>query len=138
MNGLRSSSLLEVFLFFPKNEIRRTNYGSIIWLFFFVIRISKFRSSGEKQRQKIMSYFVYILYSKKIDQYYIGSSYDPDTRLHYHNLGKKGWTKRGIPWKLVFKKEYKDKDIALEKEKYVKKQKSSEFIEKLVSGEYLL
>jgi len=45
-----------------------------------------------------MECFVYILYSEKLDRFYIGSSYDPELRLHYHNLGKKGWTKAGIPW----------------------------------------
>ncbi|MFC1726876.1 GIY-YIG nuclease family protein [candidate division KSB1 bacterium] len=82
-----------------------------------------------------MPYFVYILYSEKIDRYYIGSSHDPEARLHYHNLGKKGWTKRGIPWEIVFTKEFINKKAAMEKEKYVKSQKDRSYIEKLIAGE---
>ena len=42
-------------------------------------------------------YFLYILFSEKIDQYYIGISQDPHTRLHFHNTSNKGWTRRGRP-----------------------------------------
>ena len=85
-----------------------------------------------------MLHYIYILYSKSIDQYYVGISHDPETRLYYHNLGKKGWTKKGIPWELVFKKEFNDKNIAVQKEKFIKSQKSIEFIKKIISGEYKL
>ncbi|MFC1556015.1 GIY-YIG nuclease family protein [candidate division KSB1 bacterium] len=85
-----------------------------------------------------MLHFVYILHSEKIDQYYIGSSHDPEMRLHYHNQGKKGWTKRGIPWKIVFKQEFADKKSALDNEKYIKDQKSRSYIQKLITGEYEL
>ena len=85
-----------------------------------------------------MKHFVYILYSKKLDKYYIGSSHDPHERLKYHNIGLKGWTKRGIPWKIVYKKGFDDKKIAMSKERFVKKQKSRLYIEKLLSGEHEL
>ncbi|GAF73841.1 unnamed protein product [marine sediment metagenome] len=85
-----------------------------------------------------MPHYVYILYSEKLDKYYIGSSHNPEQRLHYHNLGKKGWTKIGIPWKLVFKKGFPNKEIAVQKETFVKRQKSKRHIEKLVNGEYEL
>ena len=75
------------------------------------------------------------MYSKKIDQYYVGSSHDPETRLYYHNLGKKGWTKKGIPWELLYKKEYEDKKTAMEKERYIKNMKDRNIIEKILSGE---
>ena len=77
---------------------------------------------------------VYILYSEKIDKYYIGSSHDPQMRLYYHNLGQKGWTKRGIPWKLVYQKEYKDKMDAMRVERHIKKLKSRKIVEKIISG----
>ncbi len=35
-------------------------------------------------------YFLYILYSESLDQYYIGISNDPARRLNYHNTGPKG------------------------------------------------
>ena len=39
-----------------------------------------------------MSYSLYILYSKKIDRYYIGISENPRQRLISHNIYPKGWT----------------------------------------------
>jgi len=81
-----------------------------------------------------MSYFVYILNSEKLDKYYIGSSHNPEKRLHYHNIGKKGWTKSGTPRKMVYTKEFPEKQTARKIENYIKKQKSSEFI---ISFDYL-
>ena len=83
-----------------------------------------------------MGYYIYILYSEKIDKYYIGSSVDPNKRLEYHNFGREGWTKIGTPWKMVFKKRFIDKKTAMEKEQFIKKQKSKKFIKKLIDGEY--
>jgi len=83
-------------------------------------------------------YYVYILYSAKIDQYYVGISSDPENRLFYHNLGLKGWTKRGVPWELVFTKSYPFKESAGQVERYIKSQKSKVFIHKIVQGEYKL
>ncbi|MFA4839986.1 MAG: GIY-YIG nuclease family protein [Candidatus Neomarinimicrobiota bacterium] len=84
------------------------------------------------------NYSLYILYSEKIDQYYVGISSDPENRLFYHNLGKKGWTKRGVPWKLVFTKSYPFKESAGKAERYIKSQKSKTFICKIIQGEYVL
>ena len=83
-------------------------------------------------------YYVYILYSEKKDLYYVGSSKNPHARLKYHNTGKKGWTKHGTPWKIVFQKEFQDKKLATQKENFIKKQKSRKFIEKLISGKYVI
>ncbi len=82
-----------------------------------------------------MSTYVYILYSERIDKYYIGSSNDPEKRLHFHNPGKLGWTKRSTPLKHVNKKEFLDKKTATEKERYIKKMKERQFIEKIISCE---
>ncbi|MBN2414532.1 GIY-YIG nuclease family protein [bacterium] len=77
---------------------------------------------------------MYILYSHKTDRYYIGFSLNVQQRLHYHNLGRKGWTKRGIPWDLVFEHPCRDKVHAMQVERMIKKQKSRHFIEDLISG----
>jgi putative endonuclease len=51
-------------------------------------------------------FFLYILYSPSLDRYYIGTSHDPQTRLHFHNTSAKGWTQQGRPWQLVFQREF--------------------------------
>ena len=83
-------------------------------------------------------YFVYIIYSKLINRYYIGCSNDPRRRLKYHNLAKSGsksaFTKRAKDWKLVWKKGFSSRKEALDYEREVKKQKSRKFIENLISG----
>ncbi len=47
--------------------------------------------------------WVYFLYSKKINKYYIGACTDLDRRLYEHNLGHSKFTSTGKPWELVFK-----------------------------------
>ena len=76
----------------------------------------------------MMPYFLYILFSPKLDKYYIGVSHDPDMRLYYHNRAEKGWTRRGRPWKLVFKKEFPDKLTAMRWERWLKKQKDKNLV----------
>ena len=83
-----------------------------------------------------MSYDLYILYSPKISRYYIGISSDANQRLISHNNYPKGWTMRGVPWKLVFKKTFPDKAEALYWERFIKRQKSRKVIEQIISGEF--
>jgi len=45
-------------------------------------------------------WFVYIIYSKKIDRYYVGYKDDLELRLERHNGGCGKYT-LGVPWKLV-------------------------------------
>ena len=79
-------------------------------------------------------FYVYILYSEKLKKHYIGFSSDIEKRLDYHNSTKYNhiWTKRGIPWNLVFKHAFDNKPEALKAEKFIKKQKSKQFILKLI------
>ena len=78
-------------------------------------------------------FFVYILYSSSIDKYYIGFSENPENRLENHNseLNKK-WTKNGQPWKQMKVLEFETKTEALKVEKFIKKQKSRKFIQKII------
>jgi len=43
-------------------------------------------------------YFVYILFSKKLQKYYIGQTNNIKNRLQQHNSGESNYTSRGIPW----------------------------------------
>lgn len=83
-------------------------------------------------------YYLYILHSEAIDRFYVGISHDPNTRLRYHNISNKGWTRKGRPWSLVFKQTFSSRGAAQKAERLVKGQKSSIFIRKLISGEYIL
>ena len=77
-------------------------------------------------------WFIYILYSEKIDKYYVGSTDDLEWRLERHNMGWGKYTKRGIPWGLVYSEKYKTKTEALKREREIKKKKSRKYIEELI------
>ena len=50
-----------------------------------------------------MHYFVYILYSARIDRYYIGQTNDLEGRFLRHNRGYERYTSTGVPWELIWK-----------------------------------
>ncbi len=76
-------------------------------------------------------YYIYILYSKTIDKYYIGSTSNVENRLAFHNSARnKIWSKRGQPWENVFEQEFESKKQALKAEGFIKNQKSRKFIQK--------
>ena len=80
-----------------------------------------------------LMYWIYILYSDKIDKYYIGYTSNIHNRLEFHNSEyNKIWSKRGKPWKLVFSHQFDTKKEALSAEKFIKKQKSKKFISNLI------
>ena len=77
-------------------------------------------------------WYVYIIYSKKIDRYYIGHTDDLKWRMERHNSGWGKYTKRGIPWELKYYEQYKTKSEAIKREKEIKKKKSRKYIEALI------
>ncbi|GAB6283693.1 MAG: hypothetical protein STSR0008_24830 [Ignavibacterium sp.] len=58
-------------------------------------------------------WYTYILYSLKIDKFYVGSTNDIHWRLERHNLGWGKFTKKGIPWQLMYYEEFEDKEHKL-------------------------
>jgi putative endonuclease len=67
-----------------------------------------------------MSYFVYILKSKKHKRYYVGSAEDIKRRVETHNSERARWTKRFQPWSLVYSEEFELRGEAMKREKYLK------------------
>ena len=78
--------------------------------------------------------YCYILFSEKIDKFYIGACTNLDRRLYEHNIGHSTFTKSGIPWKIVFSEEFPDLSSAKKRELFIKKQKSRKFILSLLNG----
>ena len=74
----------------------------------------------------------YILYSKKLDKFYIGSTTDMVRRLADHNRGKEKFTSTGLPWIIVYKEEFEDIKLARKRELQIKKMKSRKYIETLI------
>ncbi len=76
---------------------------------------------------------VYILFSKKLNKFYVGSSTDIDRRLTEHNSGKSKFTSRGIPWLLMYTEAFPTIIEAKKRELQIKKRKSRIYIQELIS-----
>ncbi len=76
---------------------------------------------------------VYILYSNKLDRFYVGRTENIDLRLEYHNnpIQSRKFTARGIPWVLRLSIPCKSKTQSINLEKYIKKAKSRTLVESL-------
>ncbi|WP_297098986.1 GIY-YIG nuclease family protein [uncultured Draconibacterium sp.] len=77
-------------------------------------------------------YFCYILYSQKLDKFYIGSTADLEGRLQRHNTSNKGFTSTGKPWELKYYETFDEKSDAMKREMQLKKWKSRSTILKLI------
>jgi putative endonuclease len=66
-------------------------------------------------------YSVYIIYSQKIDKYYIGFSSNVQDRLLKHNRNSKGFSNIGKPWILVYEEPFDNKKNAMSRENQLKK-----------------
>jgi putative endonuclease len=47
-------------------------------------------------------FYCYILYSEKLDKYYIGCTSDVNGRISRHNSSNHGFTSTGKPWILKY------------------------------------
>ena len=79
-----------------------------------------------------MPCYCYILYSTKLDKYYIGSTPDIERRLMDHNRGKEKFTKTGLPWVLRYNEIFDTLAEARRRELEIKNQKSRKYIERLI------
>ncbi len=77
--------------------------------------------------------YVYVLYSVKLDKYYVGACEDIIQRMIRHNSGESVFTSRGIPWELKYHEIYPDMFSARKREMEIKRKKSRRYIEWLIS-----
>jgi putative endonuclease len=78
-------------------------------------------------------YYVYILQSLVDDSYYIGYTESIEKRLYEHNNGLSKYTSGKMPWSLVYSEAFDSKTVALKREKFLKKQKNSQFYQRLIN-----
>ena len=74
-----------------------------------------------------------ILYSSKLEKYYIGYTNDINRRLEEHNRKKGKFTDTGIPWLMVYSVSFDNAEEAHKRELEIKKKKSKKYIEWLIS-----
>ncbi len=75
----------------------------------------------------------YILYSEKLNKYYVGACIDLDRRLYEHNIGHSKFTSIGMPWVLKHTEFYDTLPLAKKREQEIKKKKSRKYIESLIA-----
>ena len=81
-----------------------------------------------------MSFIVYILYSARLDQYYIGHTANIEDRLTRHNNSGSKSTKKTNDWKPVYTEVFESKAVASKREAKIKKKKSRQYIQWLISS----
>ncbi len=79
-------------------------------------------------------FYTYILYSKKVDKYYIGHCQDIALRIQRHNAGWSHFTSQVNDWILKYSEQYPTKSEAMQREYEIKRKKSRKFIEDLVAA----
>jgi putative endonuclease len=75
---------------------------------------------------------MYILFSKKLNKYYVGACTDIERRMYEHNIGHSKFTSTGVPWILKYNEEFLTLPEAKKRESYIKKMKSRKYIEGLI------
>ena len=75
---------------------------------------------------------MYILFSEKLNKFYIGACIDIERRLYEHNIGHSKFTASGVPWMLKYTEEFETLQEAKKRELYIKKMKSRKYIEDLI------
>jgi putative endonuclease len=78
---------------------------------------------------------VYIIYSKKIDRFYVGSCLDFTERLEQHNNSffKNCYTSKSMDWELFYLIEELEHEQARKIENHIKKMKSRKYYQSLRS-----
>jgi putative endonuclease len=81
-------------------------------------------------------FYIYILYSKNFDRYYVGSTENVESRLIRHNSKMVTSTKKYIPWLVVYTEQFLTRAEAVNREDQIKKMKSRKYIEALISNKH--
>ncbi|HHP7242054.1 MAG TPA: GIY-YIG nuclease family protein [Cyclobacteriaceae bacterium] len=72
---------------------------------------------------------LHILYSRKLDKYYVGSTQDFEAQLYRHNSVQGKLTRKWIPRKWVTTIEFKTRPEAVRLEKIIKKRGIRRYLE---------
>ena len=82
-----------------------------------------------------MPFYIYILHSSKSNIYYVGYTDNIERRISEHNNPQRTkFTSKHLPWQLKCCFEVSDsRSGAMKVEKYIKKQKSRAYVERLIN-----
>ena len=98
-----------------------------------VLGSSPSQSRASSKTEFFFMPFAYIIYSPKLNKYYIGACTDLERRLYEHSIGHSKFTCTGIPWILKRTEIFHTLQEAKKRESTIKKMKSGKYIESLFS-----
>lgn len=78
-------------------------------------------------------FYVYILFSKKMNRYYVGHTCDLANRIDQHNSGLSDYTSKTNDWELKYSESYSSRQEAQQREFAIKRKKSRKYIEWLIT-----
>ena len=79
-------------------------------------------------------FYVYVIESQKNFDLYKGFTVDINKRLKEHNRGLTESTKNGRPWKLIYCEVLRNKQDAVEREKYLKSGWGRKYLDKVLNN----
>ena len=65
-------------------------------------------------------FYIYIIYSERLQRYYVGSTGIVEKRLLEHNAGKSKSTRAGVPWTLIHIESFPTRSEAILQERKIK------------------
>ena len=77
-------------------------------------------------------YILYVLKSRVAKKSYVGITNNLKRRLRQHNLGNNFYTKKYLPWELIYQEEFVSRKEARKREKYFKAGTGRRFLKKFV------
>ncbi|WP_427875403.1 GIY-YIG nuclease family protein [Flavobacterium sp. MMS24-S5] len=77
-------------------------------------------------------FYIYIIYSKTLDKYYVGSCQNIEQRLKDHLNSRSKFTKIVKDWVLKYSETFATRSEAYQRELQIKKMKSRKYIETLI------
>ena len=79
-----------------------------------------------------MSFFVYILFSRTTQRFYIGQTGDIQKRIQSHNEGRSPSTRFGRPWTIEYIEVCATRAEAVRRERYLKSLKSAKALRSII------
>ncbi|GEL10128.1 putative endonuclease [Flavobacterium glycines] len=79
-------------------------------------------------------FYTYIIFSKTLNKYYIGSCQNIQERLTDHLNSRSPFTKKAKDWELKYFESFESRSEAYQRELEIKKKKSRKYIEYLTEN----
>ncbi|MES2409900.1 MAG: GIY-YIG nuclease family protein [Bacteroidota bacterium] len=77
-------------------------------------------------------FYTYIIYSKLLNKYYVGSCQNIEKRINDHLNSRNKFTKTAKDWELKYSEIFVSRSEAYQREMQIKKMKSRIYIENLI------